>query len=205
MSRRCHARRKSTGERCPNPAIGGGRVCERHGGLAPQVKRKAELNVAERDLSRFVKPLDTSHELADPVYGLYAEYLRTQGRLVWLGGRIAELREQELTWGITKEERINASETPGTNRTYESRLNLLIDLEDRERKHLLAVEKLLIDSRFREAELAIAQKYVGIAYRGITAALKALGLDPADPEVMDVLAREVLAAEPERPALPSTG
>ena len=44
---RCTATASSTGERCKNPAIPGGNVCNVHGGEAPQVKRKASERLNE--------------------------------------------------------------------------------------------------------------------------------------------------------------
>ncbi len=38
---RCTAKANSTGKNCRRRAIKGGRVCQVHGGAAPQVKRKA--------------------------------------------------------------------------------------------------------------------------------------------------------------------
>ena len=44
---RCTAKSKSTGDRCKNPPIPGGRVCRVHGGAAPQVKAAAATRVLE--------------------------------------------------------------------------------------------------------------------------------------------------------------
>ena len=38
---KCTATAKTTGKRCQRGAIHGGNVCKKHGGAAPQVKRKA--------------------------------------------------------------------------------------------------------------------------------------------------------------------
>ena len=43
----CHATSKSTGNRCGNPPIPGGKVCRFHGGAAPQVKAAGALRVME--------------------------------------------------------------------------------------------------------------------------------------------------------------
>jgi len=42
ISDRCTAHSKRTGKLCGRSAIPGGRVCRYHGGLAPQVQKKAE-------------------------------------------------------------------------------------------------------------------------------------------------------------------
>lgn len=41
MKRQCKAKAKSTGRRCKSPPIHGAVVCRKHGGSAPQVKKKA--------------------------------------------------------------------------------------------------------------------------------------------------------------------
>lgn len=46
----CTATCKATGERCRQRAMTGGTVCNKHGGMAPQVKRKAAARVAEAEL-----------------------------------------------------------------------------------------------------------------------------------------------------------
>lgn len=46
-SRRCRAKSKRSGNRCKHPAMIGGFVCDKHGGKAPQVKRKAAERVMD--------------------------------------------------------------------------------------------------------------------------------------------------------------
>ena len=41
MAGKCTAKSKTSGKRCAQPAIPGGRVCRYHGGAAPQVKQAA--------------------------------------------------------------------------------------------------------------------------------------------------------------------
>lgn len=43
----CRAKSKTTGNRCRQPAIPGGTTCVYHGGQAPQVRRKADLRLAQ--------------------------------------------------------------------------------------------------------------------------------------------------------------
>ena len=47
LAHRCTATSKTTGERCRQAAIPGGRVCRYHGGGAPQVQRSARGRLAE--------------------------------------------------------------------------------------------------------------------------------------------------------------
>lgn len=195
-TRRCKAVRRSTGERCPNDALDGKRLCQAHNGSlkAPQVRRKAEVDRSRTDLERFVQPIGPEDDLWNPATGLHHEYAATQGRIRWLRDALSRLETAEdLIWGLTKEERIAASETPGTNRTYEARINVLLDLERAERKHLLDVEKLLANTAFKEAELALRARVLDSTYTAVVRTLEALGLSMDDPNVRDVLARELTA------------
>jgi hypothetical protein len=99
----CSARAKSTGERCRCSAIRGGTVCHKHGGSAPQVKRKArerillarnlacerlveqlaaniveprETITATRDLSRTLNELD-DHEAGSHSASVVDDWLAT--------------------------------------------------------------------------------------------------------------------------------
>ena len=47
VTRQCTAKSTTSGERCRKSAIVGGTVCDRHGGGAPQVRRKATLRLLE--------------------------------------------------------------------------------------------------------------------------------------------------------------
>ena len=47
VTRQCTAKSTTTGNRCGKSAIKGGTVCDRHGGSAPQVRRKAALRLLE--------------------------------------------------------------------------------------------------------------------------------------------------------------
>ncbi len=60
---RCTAKANSTGKNCRRRAIKGGRVCQVHGGAAPQVKRKAR--------ERF-------NDLVDPAINLLATVINNE-------------------------------------------------------------------------------------------------------------------------------
>lgn len=65
-SRRCTAHRKN-GARCQLAAIHGGTVCHKHGGSAPQVKRKARQRI-EETVERLVQPARLLREAARLAY-----------------------------------------------------------------------------------------------------------------------------------------
>lgn len=61
MRRRCKAKSKSTGKRCKLPPIKGGVVCMKHGGSAPQVKKKARERfneLVDPAINRLAKVID---------------------------------------------------------------------------------------------------------------------------------------------------
>ena len=74
---RCTARAKRTGKRCASFAIHGGTVCAKHGGSAPQVKRKA----AER-LADLIDPDRALREAAALAYSNLQDLLDDQGQLL---------------------------------------------------------------------------------------------------------------------------
>lgn len=95
MSERCSAR-KSNGEPCKAFPIHGTTVCRVHGGMAPQVRRKAAERVAEaKARQEAAKYVANAGELTDPL----GELLRVAGEMVawkdWLGERVGQLQADE--------------------------------------------------------------------------------------------------------------
>jgi hypothetical protein len=185
----CTARAKGSGERCKNPTLVGLPTCRIHGSGTKAAKRKSAVAKVERRMEAFVKPLPPDHPLANPAAGLMGEYLRTQGRIEWLHKQISKLEEEHLTWGKTKEEQVNASETPGTNTTWEGVLHPYLVLEERERTHLLQIEKLLASNEFRAAEFALNHRIADELQRRVFDIVRAVHRDPEDPRVKRALAK----------------
>jgi hypothetical protein len=186
---RCTARAKSTGERCQKAALVGLTVCRSHGAATKAAKTKSAVAKAERTMNKYVKPIPLDHELSNPAYGLHYEYRRTVARIEWLDKRIAKLTEEEANWGRTKEERVNATDYPGTNTTFEARLHPRLVLQERERAFLLKLEKVMIDAQFKAAEQAIEQRTSMEVEKRVWAIVKAMGRDPLDPRVKKALGR----------------
>lgn len=192
--RRCAKTRTKDGkvQRCKNPARRGLRFCSTHAGRKDRQDAKVAKAKALTDMQRFVKPYDGD---VDPVSVFEAEFRRTLGRIKWYDEQLARLASAEdLIWGLTKEEQIMASETPGSNKTYEARVNMIEQLQFKERRHLLDMEKVWITAKLDERKLNLMKRYVETSYVAMIETLTRLGLDPADKKVRDVLA-DVLLGE----------
>lgn len=179
---------------CHLDSIDGGTVCERHGGLAPQVRQAAQVAVAERTMARFTKPLP-AHRLSNPASALWEEYERTQARLAWLDDQIGTLTEEEATWGKTKHETAGGFEG-GSNTTFEARLHPWIVLQDRERKHLLEVEKVMASKTFKDARDAMETRASEYVMGLLDAIVTSLGRKPTDPKVRRRIGAVLAEKEP---------
>lgn len=172
------------GERqCKRSALPGQTLCQSHGGN----RTVAEHSKALTAMQRFVQPYDGP---LDPITAFEAEFRRTYGRILWLEDQIAGLEdERDLIWGLAKEEHINAGEFPGTNKTYESRINGFEEMLRWERKHLLELEKVYIRANLDERRLGIMRQYIEGTYASVVSLVRSLGHDTADPEVRDKIRR----------------
>ena len=189
VKRQCRAKSKATGERCKRRAMTGLVVCERHGGQFPNSKKVSEKTKALTAMQRFVRPFEGD---VDPIGVFEMEFRRCLGRIAWLDDQISALDTEDLIWGMTKEERVMAAETPGTNKTYEARVNLLVEMQNWERKHLLDMEKVWIAAKLDTERLSLMRKYVETTYTAVVKALTLLGLDPASEEVQNALQTALL-------------
>ncbi|MGH3504455.1 MAG: hypothetical protein ACRDQA_26685 [Nocardioidaceae bacterium] len=152
----------------------------------PAAKRKSEKAKALTDMQKFVKPYAGD---ADPITTFESEFRRTLGRIAWYDDQLSRLASaDDLIFGLTKEEQISAAEFPGTNSTYEARSHMLNELQFRERKHLLDLEKVWIGAKLDTERLNLMKRYVEGTYSRILNALERLGLDANDPKVRDTLA-----------------
>ena len=172
------------GERqCKRSALPGQTTCQSHGGSS----KVAAHSKAVTAMQRFVQPYDGP---LDPISAFEAEFRRTYGRILWLEDQIGGLEdERDLIWGITKEERVNASEFTGTNRTYEARIHVYEEMLRWERKHLLELEKTYIRANLDERRLGVMRQYIEGTYASVIGLVRSLGHDTADPAVRDKIRR----------------
>lgn len=191
--RRCEGRVREYDERgniisdrqCKRSAKPGLTVCHDHGGSGPKSMEVSMRTAALTTMQRFVRPY--SGQL-DPVTAFEEEFRRTYGRIKWLEEQIAGLEdEKDLIWGMTRQEEVTATEFAGTNSTYEARIHVYEEMLRWERKHFLDLEKVWIRANLDEKKLQVMRNHIDYTYVKMLEAARALGHDPDNPEVREVL------------------
>lgn len=173
--------------RCKKAARPGNVYCHHHGGSGEKGDLAANRASAMTAMQRFVKPYEGD---IDPVSAFEMEFRRTYGRILWLEEQIGSLEsEQDLIWGITKEEDVSATEFAGVNRTYEARIHVFEDMLRWERKHFLELEKVWIRANLDERKLSMMRSQIDYTYTLVVRCAQMLGHDPADPSVRDIIGR----------------
>jgi hypothetical protein len=200
-ARLCSAN-KTNGEKCVKFAMVGLSVCEKHGGYTATARiangRAKAAKVIKTEMEKFATPLDIDDIRANPIVAFETEFRRTVGRIIFLDEQISKINSvDDLTWGRTKEEDIQAAEFAGTNVTKEARANALLQLQMVERKHLLDLEKIWIGAKLDVRKLEIEQDKVRLLDAAITGILTKLGHDVTDPGVRMVVRDQLMS-------LPST-
>lgn len=175
---KCSGHAKSTGKQCTAWPIKGGRVCIKHGGKAKQVRAAAERRIAEVKLDAAVKtyglPLDVS-----PTDALLDEVKWTAGHVAWLRARVQEFEESTLAWGTRSVVDKQGGEFPGVDTTEAAAPPVLLDLYQRERKHLLDVCKAAIGAGIEERRVRLAESQGALLADVIRRILGELNLTPA--------------------------
>lgn len=192
-SPRCAARSKASGERCKAPAVFGIRVCSKHGGGAPNATKKSVRLRTISKMQKFVQPLMANDPEANPVTAFETEFRRTLGRIRWYDEELGRIEIEDLTWGKTQEETIGATEFAGTNTKYEAKANAIHELQFRERRHLIDMEKIWLGAKFEQAKLDMQRAYVTQLDVALTDILTALGHEVTDPRVRQVVRDRLLA------------
>jgi len=178
--RRCRAHSKATGQQCKLPAILGGTVCAKHGGSAPQVKRRAAERVVERTITEqwaaLARPAAEAPKV-DPKGALLAEIAWTSALVEYLRRRLGALDPDELVWGRVRLEDKSATQFPGVNTIEAAEVNALVRLlgveRDRLTRQVEVAIKLDLDQRMIESHERIGRILINV----LDASLMAAGLD----------------------------
>lgn len=173
---KCTARNRHGGP-CGRYAITGGTVCPSHGGNAPQVRARAAHRLEQRAAEAAVVTLGLPRDIT-PTEALLEEVRWTAGHVEWLRARVAELEQDDLSWGTTKVK--TGGDDAGT--TQEAKPSVWYELYARERDRLVKVCEATIRAGVEERRVRLAESQgalvVGVIQRvldGMLAALLAAG------------------------------
>jgi hypothetical protein len=163
-----------------------------HGGKAPQVRaeaaRRGQQGALHAAAVTFGLPVNVT-----PTQALLDEVQWTAGHVAWLRERIQELEQAQLTWGRT-EYREGATDKGQEWKSVErAGANVLLDLYERERKHLVAVTTAALSAGIEERRVQLAEDQGRLVADVLRGALVALGHDPHDPDVMRVVSTQLRA------------
>lgn len=195
--------RDRVGAQCGQHAVNETPFCKFHGGNSTQVIEKARRDRYEADIRAQMEvevrptPSPTSneavaftglwaadHAMLDPFSLLLWEIRRSGARIEWFDAQIAKLgKERDIFWGITKQEKIGASEFRGTNKTYEARENILVKMQNDERKRLKELRDEWQNNKFEAAKIAGYGAFRASMRNALGAIAKEFALDLEDPEI----------------------
>ncbi|MEV0214282.1 hypothetical protein [Micromonospora sp. NPDC050695] len=153
---KCNGHAKSTGKQCTAWPIRGGKVCIKHGGKAKQVRAAADRRLAEVKLEAAVQTYGLQLDVS-PTDALLDEVKWTAGHVTWLRARVQEMEAAALSWGIRSVVDKEGGEFPGVDTTEAAAPPVLLDLYQRERKHLLDVCKAAIAAGIEERRVRLAE------------------------------------------------
>lgn len=109
-------------------AIPGATVCRLHGGLAPQVQRKAAERVIEEQARQVAKAYAVDHvDVSDPIGALMRLAAEVVGFKDFIAARVAELRSDEWRYGALGGEQLRA-EVAVYERAMDRAGRLLVDI-----------------------------------------------------------------------------
>lgn len=153
---RCGAKARTTGNTCRRFPVEGATRCKLHGGASPQVKKKIERQQAEKALAEAVAtyglPVDVS-----PTEALLDEVKWTAGHVAWLRARVQEMEAAALSWGTRSIVDKQGGEFPGVDTTEAAAPPVLLDLYQRERKHLVDVCAKALQAGVEERRVRLAE------------------------------------------------
>lgn len=208
------------GKQCGQWAVNETPFCKFHAGNSTQVidaaRRKRYEAEVEEQLRVAVTSIDVvnaantlnavggftelwaeDHAMLDPFSLLLWEIRRSGARIEWFDRKLDELKdEKSLWWGITKREVIGASEFEGTNKTYEARENVLVKMQNEERKRLQALRDEWQNNRFEAAKIAGYGAFRASTRALIEALVTEFEIDTTDPEIQTRL-RSALESLPD--------
>lgn len=171
------AGRRTNGQPCTKWPMKGQKVCRNHGGASPQAKAAAEARIMTAEAAKAVATFGLPREV-DPRDALLEEVHRTAGAVAWLHGQVQALAPEDVVWGVAEEVTKDAGEFPGVDTTRAAKVNVWVDLWQRERLHLVKVCKEAIGAGLEERRVRLAEQQGAMLAGVIKAILGDLDLTP---------------------------
>lgn len=175
---------------CRKWPLGSARVCDKHGGAAPQVRRAAERRDAEAKIRREVERLGVPIEI-DPTEALLNEIWETVGNIEFLRNMVQELPshpDEDTIIGFN-----DKTEAPIWQRgaagiygntyhlsgqpTGEAKPHVLVQMYNAERKHLVDVASAAIRLGIEERRVNLEENRAAEVFRAVSQALAMMGLE----------------------------
>ncbi|WP_433460709.1 HGGxSTG domain-containing protein [Micromonospora sp. CA-248212] len=175
--KRCGAKARSTGHGCKRSPVPGATRCRLHGGASPQVLRKVERQQQERALAEAVATYGLALDVS-PTEALLDEVKWTAGHVAWLRARVQELEASALSWGVRSIVDKEGGEFPGVDTTEAAAPHVLLDLYQRERKHLVDVCAKALQAGIEERRVRLAESQGALLADVIRRILGDLNLSP---------------------------
>jgi hypothetical protein len=179
--------RGKVGERCGGPAINETPYCKFHGGNTQStIDKYRRLRVEDeiREDPSFTDLWPEDHPHLDPFTLLLWEIRRCGQRIEWFDRRIGELaHERDIWWGLTKKERVGASEYTGVNKTFEARENVLVKMQNEERERLVKLRNEWQNNKFDAMRIAGMGAFRAAMTGAIRSVCEEFEIDLEDPEV----------------------
>lgn len=164
---------KKDGEQCRAWAMVGTTVCGKHGGMAPQIRNKAEREQLEKKL--WTANLSTTRgQDAHPLQHLLDELHTSANVVAVLSMQVEELGDI-TQWG-----------------QHERSVNVLYKLWSEERDRHAKLAKLCLDSGIAERQIQLVEKQADDFSRALRAILRELGVDVDSPETGKVVRKHML-------------
>lgn len=144
--------------------------CKFHLGATRNGRKAAQREMAEAEVKNFGVPLDVgAHE------GLLMAVQGFAGWVKYLQQKVAELEENDLTWGKTREE-LRTGEAGGTVTIHESKPNTWYVLLQHAQRDLVAAASAAARAGVEERQVRVAESHAQIFAQAIKGILGELGV-----------------------------
>ena len=178
----CGARKRGArngqGQPCQTKPVRGGTRCGNHGGKAPKAQEAATRRVMEAEANEILGRIDPEAVQKHPVEHLLNLINQKAAEVSWLRTKVKALQEDELTYGLTKEE-MGTEKGEETNlRTYEVNQNIWWQLLRSAEEQLAKWSTAALRAGIEERRVKLAEQQGQLVVTAIQQILDGLQLTP---------------------------